>query len=91
MVVGDLAARLEDRSMGHVRAAPDHPQGRGKIERWHRTLTNRIPLESGHPPGDIGVAIGAFADHDGHCRYYESFGNFITADVYVQCRRSWKS
>jgi transposase InsO family protein len=31
--------------MRHVRGAPFHPQTRGKIERWHQTLKNRILLK----------------------------------------------
>lgn len=32
--------------MTHVRGAPFHPQTQGKIERWQRTLKNRILLEN---------------------------------------------
>jgi putative transposase len=45
--------------MDHVRGTPYHP--RGKIERWHQTLKNRILLESYNLPGDLGTLIEAFA------------------------------
>ena len=44
-VGGDLATWLRDRNLQHVRGAPYHPQTKGKIERWHQTLENRILLD----------------------------------------------
>ena len=52
-ISGDLAERLEDRKMDHVRGAPYPPQTQGKIERWHQTLKNRILLENYYLPGDL--------------------------------------
>ena len=40
----DLAKWLDQQKMEHVRSAPYHPQTQSKIERWHQTLKNRIPL-----------------------------------------------
>ena len=37
-VSGELAERLGDKNMGHVRGAPYHPQTQGKIGRWYQTL-----------------------------------------------------
>jgi putative transposase len=41
-IAGELAERLEDRKIKHVRGAPYHPMTQGRIERWHQTLKNRI-------------------------------------------------
>ena len=49
--------------MKHIRGAPMHPQTQGKIERWHQTLKNRIPLENYFLKGDLEAAIAAFIDH----------------------------
>jgi len=45
---GDLAKWLDakDKDMDHVRGAPNHPQTQGTIERWRRTLKNRIPWKT---------------------------------------------
>lgn len=43
-IAGELAEYIEAHRMIHVRGAPFHPQTRGKIERWHQTLMNRILL-----------------------------------------------
>ena len=65
-ISGDLADWLEDQKMDHVRGAPYHPQTKGKIERWHQTLKNRILLENYYLPGDIALGfcfglIGGFS------------------------------
>ncbi len=58
------------------------PALRGKIERWHQTLKNRILLENYYLPGALEQAIGDFIDHYNHHRYHESLGNMTPADVH---------
>ncbi|MFM6932210.1 MAG: hypothetical protein ACKOUT_08205 [Novosphingobium sp.] len=43
-------------------------QGQDKIERWHQTLKNRIPLESYFLPGGHEAQIEAFVEHYNHLR-----------------------
>jgi len=62
-ISGDLANWLEDKGMDHVRGAPFHPQTQGKIERWHRTMKNRVLLENYYLPGDLERQIGAFVGY----------------------------
>src|SRR5271166_3072143 len=81
-VSGDLAEWLVAQGIGHVRGAPNHPQTQGKIERWHRTLKNRILLENYYLPGDLEAHIGRFVEHYNHHRYHESLKNLTPADVY---------
>jgi hypothetical protein len=45
--------------MEYVRGAPYHPHTQGKIERWHRTLKNRILLEH----YDLERQVAAFVAH----------------------------
>jgi putative transposase len=78
----DLAEWLNDNGMDHVRGAPHHLQTQGKIERWHRTLKNRILLENYYLPGDLEAQIGRFVEHYNHHRYHESLANLTPADVY---------
>lgn len=68
--------------MDHVRGAPYHPQTRGKIERWHQTLKNRILLENYFCPEDLKAQITAFIDYYNHQHYHESPNNLTPADVY---------
>ncbi len=55
---------------------------RGKIERWHQTLKNRILLEHYFLLGDLEAQIEAFVDHYHHQRYHESLNNVTPSDVY---------
>ena len=55
---------------------------KGKIERWHQTLKNRILLENYFLPGDLEAQIEAFVDDYNHHRYHESIDNLTPADVY---------
>ena len=65
-----------------MRGAPNHPQTQGKIERWYRTLKNRILLENYYLPGDLEAHIDRFVEHYNHQRYHESLKNLTPADVY---------
>ena len=73
---------MKDKGMKHSRGAPYHPQTKGKIERWHQTLKNRILLENYFLPGDLEAQIDAFVEHYNHQRYHESLNNVTPADVY---------
>ena len=55
---------------------------KGKIERWHQTLKNRILLENHYLPGDLEAQVGAFVEHYNNRRAHESLGNLTPADVY---------
>ena len=81
-ISADLAEWMEEKKMEHVRGAPFHPQTQGKIERWHRTMKNRILLENYYLPGDLEQQIGVFVDHYNNHRYHESLNNVTPADVY---------
>ncbi len=79
---GELANWLAAKGMEHVRGAPSHPQTQGKIERWHRTLKNRILLENHCLPGELEAQVAAFVEHYNHRRAHESLDNLTPADVY---------
>ncbi len=61
--------------MDHIHGAPNHPQTKGKIERWHQTLKNRILLENYFLPGDLEAQIEAFVERYNHARYHKSLDN----------------
>jgi putative transposase len=81
-VATDLAQWLDRQEIDHVRSASYHPQTQGKIERWQRTLKNRILLERYYLPGDLERQLAAFVAHYNHARYHESLDNLTPADVY---------
>ena len=54
----------------------------GKIERYHRSLKNRILLEHYYLPGQLEARLADFVDFYNTRRYHESLGNLIPADSY---------
>ena len=45
-VSSELGDWLKDKGIRHVRGRPYHPMTQGKIERYHRSMKNRILLEN---------------------------------------------
>jgi transposase InsO family protein len=66
----------------HIRGKPMHPQTQGKIERYHRTMKNRILLEHYYSPEELERALVEFVDFYNNNRLHESLSNLTPADVY---------
>ena len=54
----------------------------GKIERYHRSLKNRILLEHYYLPGELEARLAEFVSFYNNRRYHESLGNLTPADSY---------
>ena len=81
-VSSELGKWLEDKGISHIRGRPYHPMTQGKIERYHRSMKNRILLENYYLPGQLEHSIGEFVDYYNNRRYHESLDNLTPADVY---------
>ena len=81
-ISGEFASYLKDNGMTHTRGKPYHPQTQGKIERWHRSLKNRILLENYYLPGELENQIQLFIQYYNHDRYHESLNNLTPAVVF---------
>ncbi|BEQ13148.1 transposase [Desulfoferula mesophila] len=81
-LAGDLKQYLDQHGIRHTRGKPYHPMTQGKIERYHRTLKNRINLENYYLPWELEHQIGRFVDYYNHRRVHESLDNLTPADVY---------
>jgi len=79
---GELKSYLSKRGVEHTRGKPMHPQTQGKIERYHRTMKNRILLEHYYSPEELERALDAFIDFYNNNRLHESLDNLAPADVY---------
>jgi putative transposase len=81
-VASELGDWLKDNGICHVRGRPYHPMTQGKIERYHRSMKNRILLENYYLPGQLEQSIGEFVEYYNNRRYHESLDNLTPADVY---------
>jgi hypothetical protein len=81
-ISAELQDWLKEHELSHTRGKPYHPMIQGKIERWHRSLKNRILLEHYYLPGDLEREIGKFVTHYNARRYHESLNNLTPEDVW---------
>jgi putative transposase len=57
-VSSELSEWLENKGIRHIRGRAYHPMTQGKIERYHRSMKNRILLENYYLPGQLEQSIG---------------------------------
>jgi len=81
-IASQLGEWLDAHGMAHTRGKPYHPMTQGKIERYHRSMKNRILLENYYLPSELEARLAAFVDYYNHARYHESLDNLTPADVY---------
>jgi transposase InsO family protein len=71
-----------EQKIKHIRCAPHHPMTQGKIERYHRSMKNRLLLEFYFLPQELEQRIKEWVNHYNEHRYHESLENLTPADVF---------
>jgi len=80
-VSSTLQSWLAENGVPHTRGKPYHPMTQSKIERWHRTLKDRILLHNDYLPEDLERHIDAFLNHYNTSRYHESLNHLTPYDT----------
>jgi putative transposase len=77
---------LRQLHIGHILAAPFHPQTNGKIERYQQSLKRVVNQLTYDLPSQLEQAIAGFVKYYNHERYHKALGN-VTPDDVLQGRR----
>lgn len=82
LISDDFNAYLDEKNIHHIYASPYHPQTNGKIERYHRSMKEKVLQNVYDVPEKLKAEIGKYISHHNKRRYHEALGNVSPDDVY---------
>ena len=82
LISEDFNDYLKEKGIKHILASPYQPQTNGKIERYHRSMKEKVKQNVYDAPEKLKAEVGKYISYHNKHRYHEALGNVTPDDVW---------